>query len=113
MEKQLKYDYRYTHTLCINFKHSVGIGSYGYESDEIFKSEEVKQYFPEATESLEYYKKITENINNIITSVLGNDVLLDWRDDKEIEIHKMPEDSMKTVELIHKLVKYLESLEKS
>ena len=98
---KIKSDYRYTRTFRMNFDKPVGVGSCDYTKSEF------NSFIPNATKTLEEYEKITDDVNDIIIDVLGDDIEIDWRDDQEVEIHKVTDDGDEKEELIGKIDKYL------
>lgn len=86
------HDFRYEHTLRINFDKPIGIGSFGFTTDE----ELVKfiNEYPNENCDFNMFKKclfLEEQINKIIIESFKecktNFFELDWRDDFEIEVH--------------------------
>ncbi|MFA5754206.1 MAG: hypothetical protein WC905_02520 [Patescibacteria group bacterium] len=77
------WDFRYPNTLRIYFNKSVGLGSWGDTVEEVpiddlgISSEEAQKLIP-----------ITEIINDFINMRFNKYIPeMDWRDDKEVEIH--------------------------
>jgi len=92
------HDFRYEQTLRINFDKPIGIGSFGFETDEeLLKF--VNEYPAKENCDFDMFKKcqkFSEQINNIIIETLDKcknvELYLDWRDDFEIEIHGINQD---------------------
>ena len=105
MEAQITYDYRFSDTLRLNFKKLTGIGSFGFISEESFK-----KHFPECTKSLTFYEERTIDINRIIDEFFNEDVIIDWRDDKEVELQITQDNDSRIKELINRLNEYLEKI---
>lgn len=86
------HNFRYEQTLRINFDKPIGIGSFGFETDdELLKF--VNEY-PHEDHNFDTFKKcqkLKNQINNIIVESFETcknvELSLDWRDDFEIEIH--------------------------
>ncbi len=102
MKSQITYDYRFSDTLRLNFKKLTGIGSFGFISEESFK-----KHFPESTKSLTFYEERTINIDRIIDKFFNNDVIIDWRDAREVELQIAQDSEFKVKDLISKLNNYL------
>ena len=95
-----KWDFRYVTTLRLNFDLPIGVGSYGHTV-----GDELENYFtwmyaeytlqPEIEfKFLQLVNNHLEDINNILITNLKSysnhkSILLDWRDDSEIEIHNI------------------------
>jgi len=106
----INHDFRYEHTLRIDFDVPVGIGSY-----EINTQKDLLDFYNEFADSsicsIELYQrclKLEEEINNILTDSLkscdNGHFELDWRDEFEIEIHginrnKFKEDMIEEIDL--------------
>jgi len=77
---EIESDYRYPKVLRLHFNVPAGMGSYGYDSKSFEKE------FPESTKTLSEYETITNVVNIIINSFIGQDIEIGWRDDQEVEI---------------------------
>lgn len=111
------HDFRYEHTLRINFDVPVGIGSYGIDSQKDLL--DFYNEFSNDTCSLELYQqclKLEEEINEILTKSLklcdNGHFELDWRDDFEIEIHGIDQDKFEESVIEEINLKLNELLEK-
>ncbi len=91
------HDFRYEQTLRINFDKPIGIGSFGFKTDEeLLKF--INEY-PDIKHNFDMFKKcqkLKEQINKIIIESFDKcknvELYLDWRDDFEIEIHGINQD---------------------
>lgn len=87
-------DFRYEDTLRINFNTPLGLGSYCDTVEEL--KDEFDYVYNELSkkyndETLKKFINITDKVNNYLLKTFG-DVILDWRDDSELEIHGVSED---------------------
>ena len=83
MKVKVEMDYRYANTLRINFDVPVGLGSCDYTRDEI--TNEIANAMGNRT--LKEWGIVTAEVNCIIRNTLGSDVVIDWRDANEVEVH--------------------------
>ena len=104
MKVRIRMDFRYVHTLRINFDSPVGIGSCGY-TEERFERE-VNGVTKGRT--LREYEAMTWDVNHFLHKI-GSNVIVDWRDEYEVEVHGVVEDLIDVIDLSDQLTKYFES----
>lgn len=97
----IEYEYSYTKTLHLTFDERVGIGSYG------LTEEEFPGFIPKPDKTLQEYETITERIEIIIESVLGDEVKIDWINTCEVDINNIPIGDTNRFQLIKKLENYI------
>lgn len=75
-----KFDWRYSNTLRINFNKGVGIGIHGDEED-------IEEFVDMIDDDDKKYLTNFDDINNEIDKTFKGLVEIDWRDEKEVELH--------------------------
>ena len=104
MRIRIRMDFRYMRTLRINFDSPVGIGSCGYTEERF----EEKVNGVTGGRTLKEYEAMTWDVNRFLYK-LGFDVIVDWRDEHEVEVHGVIEDLTDMESLSNQLTKYFES----
>lgn len=112
---EINHDFRYEHTLRLNFDIPVGMSSYGFETKtklEEFYNDVVDNDY--TFELMEKCDSLGDEINEIIKTSLApykidDDMLLDWRDELELEVHGINQEEFdeNVIEEIKKRLKEL------
>jgi len=97
------HDFKYPETLRLDFDVPIGISSYGFEKEEALK--QFNTEYPGANANVYYSfetllkcNKLGKKINNILIKSLRKYritkevMILDWRDELELEIHNIDQD---------------------
>jgi|TARA_R110000787_G_scaffold77659_4_gene170600 hypothetical protein len=80
-------DFRYKKTLRINFNEIVGLGSCYGSINEINNKDRI-WYEDYSGIMLQKYLDMKDEVEEeILKSIVGEDIEFDWRDDMELEIH--------------------------